>query len=237
MDSTETTLAKPGLRERKKQQTREKIAHVALQLFAERGYDETTLAEIAEAADVSPRTIFAYFESKEDILFCDEPLVYQRLEQTLKQRPPGATTVDALREFVSSFSEADEQAKLRKRIIGANEGLRLSERARSGSFEALIADSIAQDLGDAGPDDVRPLLIAASVTAAFSAVRDRLQAGSAEPISYEAALGILDQVLEFLRGGLEALRRGPLEEQQSGQGTGSVPAETPAAAALVHTRN
>ena len=208
MDTSKASLAKPRLRERKKQQTREKIERVALQLFAERGYDQTTLAEIAEAADVSPRTIFAYFESKEDILFCDEPVMFERLRDALEQRPAGATTVDALREFVSSFDKYDEQTRLRKRIIGANEGLRHSERARSGAMEELVAASIAQDLGDVGPDDVRPRLIAASVTAAFSAVRDRLQDGSDEPISHEEALAILDQVIEFLRGGLEALSGG-----------------------------
>jgi AcrR family transcriptional regulator len=207
METTQTSLTRPGLRERKKQQTRAKIERVALQLFAERGYHQTTLAEIAEAADVSPRTIFAYFDSKEDILFCDEPVVFERLKDTLEQRPTGTTTVDALREFVSSFDEADEQTRLRKRIIGANEGLRLSERGRSAAMEELVADSIARDLGDVGPDDIRPRLIAASVTAAFSAVRDRLQEGGAEPISHEEALAILDQVIEFLRGGLEALQR------------------------------
>ncbi len=213
MDSTDASLVeapvvKPGLRERKKQQTREKIAQVALQLFAERGYDHTTLAEIAEAADVSPRTIFAYFQSKEDIVFCELPSLYDRLAQTLEQRPPGATTVDALRDSLSAARSPDEEAMLRKRIIGENEGLRLAARAREASLEQLIAKSIARDLGDAGPDDLRPLLIAASVTAAFSAVRDRLQPdGSAKPISHEEALGILDEVVEFLRGGLEALQR------------------------------
>ncbi len=202
------SLVKPGLRERKKQQTRDRIASVALQLFAERGYDHTTLAEIADAADVSPRTIFAYYQSKEDILFCDEPLMYERLERTLAERPPGATTVDALREFVASFGESDEQGVLRKRIIGASEGLRLSERARSAPMEELVTASIARDLGDVGPDDIRPRLIAASVTAAFGAVRERLQQGdTGEPIPHEEALEILDQVLEFLRGGLEALQR------------------------------
>jgi AcrR family transcriptional regulator len=208
METTETSLARPGLRERKKQQTREKIERVALELFAERGYDHTTLAEIAEAADVSPRTIFAYFESKEDILFCELPSLYDRLAQTLEQRPPGATTVDALRDSLSASSSADEQAMLRKRIIGESEGLRLAARVREASLEELIAKSITRDLGDAGPDDLRPVLIAASVTAAFSAVRDRLNPeGSAEPISHEEALAILDQVVEFLRGGLEALQR------------------------------
>jgi AcrR family transcriptional regulator len=207
MEISDASHVKPGLRERKKLQTRERIASVALDLFAERGYDHTTLAEIAEAADVSPRTIFAYFQSKEDILFCDEPLLYERLERTLRERPPGATTVDALREFVSSFDEFDEHARLRKRIIGASEGLRTSERARSAPMEELVTESIARDLGDVGPDDIRPRLIAASVTAAFSAVRDRLQDESGEPLPYEQALEILDQVLEFLRGGLEALQR------------------------------
>src|SRR2546430_9485414 len=122
MDSL-STPSRPGLRERKKQQTRDKIARVALRLFSERGYDETTLAEIAEAADVSPRTIFAYYESKEDILFCDEPALFEQLEQTLRQRPPGATTVDALRDFLSSLGPPDEGTRLRKQLITANEHL------------------------------------------------------------------------------------------------------------------
>jgi AcrR family transcriptional regulator len=64
-------MAQPatGLREPKKRQTRDALARAALELFVERGYDETTLAEIADAAGVSTRTIFAYFPGKEDILF------------------------------------------------------------------------------------------------------------------------------------------------------------------------
>jgi AcrR family transcriptional regulator len=206
MESAEPTVARPGLRERKKQHTRDTIERVALELFAQRGYDETTLAEIAEAADVSPRTIFSYFESKEDILFCDDPVFFERLEQALTQRPEGTTTVDALREFLSSTTASDDLTRLRKQIIGANKGLRSSKRARTAPLERLVAESIARDL-DAGTDDLRPLLIAASVTAAFGAVRERLDEESDEPMSHEAALGILDQVLEFLRGGLEALQR------------------------------
>ena len=207
MESTETSVVRPGLRERKKLQTRETIARVALQLFAERGYEQTTLAEIADAADVSKRTIFAYFQSKEDILFCDEPAFFEQLKETLEQRPPGATTVDALRDFLSSVGQVDDDAKLRKKIIHTDEALRRSERARFAQIEQLIADSIAKDL-DAAPDDVRPPLVAASITAAFTTMRDRLEAESGEEISHEQAMAILDEVLEFLSGGLEALRRG-----------------------------
>ncbi len=206
MDSTETSLVRPGLRERKKQQTRETIARVGLQLFAERGYEHTTLAEIADAANVSKRTIFAYFESKEDILFCDEPTIHERLKQALEQRPAGTTTVDALQEFLSSVGSLDESAKLRKQIVSTDEGLRRSERARTARIEQLITESIAKDL-DAGPGDVRPPLVAASITAAFMTLRDRLEAESGEPISHEQVMAILDEVLEFLRGGLEGLRR------------------------------
>src|ERR1700748_2545126 len=108
MSSLDTPSTKLGLRERKKQQTRETIARAALRLFAEQGYDETTLAEIAEAADVAPRTIFAYFESKEDILLCEEGNFLAELKRKLDERPAGTTTVDTLREFLSHMEQPDE---------------------------------------------------------------------------------------------------------------------------------
>jgi AcrR family transcriptional regulator len=204
MGTVETATPRPGLRERKKQQTRETIERVALQLFAERGYDEATLAEIAEAADVSPRTIFSYFQSKEDILFCTEGDYLTMLREMLEQRDAGSTTVDALRDFISSLPPPDEHAMLRKKVVAANPDLQMKLRARIGQLEGVLAQSIAKDLS-AGPDDVRPALIAASMTAAFAAVRDRLAAAGEEP-DHEAAMLILDQVLEFLQGGLQALQ-------------------------------
>ena len=208
MAPLDTDATKLGLRERKKQQTREKIARVALDLFAERGYDETTLSDIAEAADVSPRTIFAYYESKEDILFCEEGAFIDRLRRTLEERPPGTTTIDAFREFFASIEPPDEQARLRKKVVTATPALDMRMRAQHGKLEPMLVESIARDLG-AGPDDVRSLLIAASMTAAFMSVRDRLFAAEAggEPISHDQAFAILDQVLEFTRAGLEALQR------------------------------
>jgi AcrR family transcriptional regulator len=208
MASLDTDTAKLGLRERKKQQTREKISRVGVELFAERGYDETTLADIAEAADVSPRTIFAYYESKEDILLCGEDAFIDRLKQMLEERPAGITTIDAIREFFASIEAPDDQAMLRKKVVSATPALEMRLRARHSQLEPMLVKSIARDLG-AGPDDMRPLLIAASMTAAFMSVRDRLfqaEAGG-EPIGHEQAFAILDQVLEFTRAGVEALQR------------------------------
>lgn len=204
----DTSPTKLGLRERKKQQTRDTIARVALQLFAERGYDETTLAEIAEVADVSPRTIFGYFQSKEDILFCEEPRYLETLKRKLDERPPGTTTIDAIRDFLGSVEAPDDAARLRKKIVSANPTLQMRMRARHAQLEPLIAESIAKDL-DAGPDDVRPFLVASSMNAAFMAVSDRLfeAESGGEGISHEEGMRILDQVLEFLRGGFEALQR------------------------------
>ncbi len=208
MSSLDTSPEKLGLRERKKQQTREKIAQVALRLFAERGYDHTTLAEIAEAADVAPRTIFAYFESKEDILLCGERSFLDDLNRRLDERPAGTTTVDALRQFLSTIPPQDEDDLLRKKVMSENPDLQMKAHAGHTRLEPMLAESIAKDLG-AQPDDLQPMLAAASVTAAFISVRDRIFAADegGEPMTHEQAMATLDQVLEFLRGGLEALQQ------------------------------
>lgn len=207
MSSLDTSATKLGLRERKKQQTRDTIASAALRLFAERGYDETTLADIAEAANIAPRTIFSYFESKEDILLCEENGFLAELKRRLDERPEGTTTVDAIREFLSSIEHPDEEAKLRKQVIAANPDLQVKMRGRHAQLEPMLAESIAKDLG-AEPGDIRPLLIAASMAAAFTSVSDRIFAAEArgEPLAPGEGMAILDEVLEFLRGGLEALQ-------------------------------
>src|SRR6266568_8234502 len=104
----------PGLRERKKLRTRETIARAAHELFAERGYHATTLPDIAEAAEVSTRTIFAYFPAKEDILFSDFPLMKEALAQALAERLEGEEALETVREFILSShgikkSELEEQ--------------------------------------------------------------------------------------------------------------------------------
>src|SRR5882757_1372765 len=98
----------PGLRERKKQRTRETIANAARRLFAERGYHATTLPDIAAAADVSTRTIFAYFPSKEDILFSDFPLMRTALSQALAERPQGQDALETVREFILSSHKLEK---------------------------------------------------------------------------------------------------------------------------------
>ena len=205
----EISSPSPGLRERKKRKTRETIIKVALELFVERGYEETTIAEIADAAEISPRTIFAYFPTKADILFYDQPEMQQRLAQVFRDRPEGATALDALRDFIagtlSPASEEEHNVALRRRtVIAANETLRRNQRARLAPFEQLMAEAIAKDLR-AGPDDIRPRMIAAALATALSAIRDHDRVTSPELASPEQVMAVIDDVMGFLRGGLEAL--------------------------------
>jgi AcrR family transcriptional regulator len=197
-----------GLRERKKQRTRDTIERVALQLFSERGYQETTLADIAEAADVATRTIFAYFPTKEDILFCDFPAMRDALAHALAERPADKDALEAVRDFILSDSHADKDDlhDERDRLVRTDEVLRSHMRARLSQLEELVAAAIAQDLG-AGDDDLRPQVVAASLIAAFDVLFERESGkGSARPSPDEIA-AVIDPVITFLRGGLEALKR------------------------------
>ena len=195
----------PGLRERKKQRTRETIARVAVELFSERGYHATTLPDIAEAADVSTRTIFAYFPSKEDILFCDFPELKEALARALAERPEGQDALETVREFILASHEVktSELDQRRHCVIESDETLRSHLRARLAEIEELIAAAIAHDLG-ASDDDVRPRVVAASLIAAFEGLRD--SDTGAKPRSADEIAALVDPVMTFLRGGLDALK-------------------------------
>jgi hypothetical protein len=131
----------------------------------------------------------------------------ESLKRRLDTRPAGTTTIDAIRDFISSIEPPNEAARLRKQIVSSNPALHMRMRARHAQLEPLLAESVARDLGT-GPDDVRPLLVAAAMNAAFMTVSDRLfdaEAGG-DGISHKEAMRILDLVLDFLRGGFEALQ-------------------------------
>src|SRR4051794_31300695 len=100
--------AEAGLRERKKARTREAIVASAMDLFDERGFEGTTVADIAARADIAPRTYFAYFPSKEDVVFADFEETFTSLQVRLRDREPGETAIDALRAWlVDKLGEAD----------------------------------------------------------------------------------------------------------------------------------
>lgn len=198
-----STTSTPGLRQRKKQRTRETIVKVALDLFAKQRYEHTTITEIADAAEVSRRTIFAYFPTKEDILFHDKQEMHERLARALRDRPKDATALDAARDFIiAGLLNPDPTLALRKRIIASDPALRESSRARFAPLEQLIIAALAEEL-HAGPDDIRPKMIAAALSAAFNALHD--SGTQSDEVSREQALAAVDNVIGFMRGGLDAI--------------------------------
>jgi AcrR family transcriptional regulator len=86
-----------GLRERKKAATRQAISDIATRLFQERGFEQVTVAEIAEAAGVSVKTVFNYFGSKEDLFFDRADELLGAMLTALRERPPGVSPTAALR--------------------------------------------------------------------------------------------------------------------------------------------
>jgi len=136
MSASQLDNARPSLRERKKAKTRAVIQHEALRLFRFQGYEATTVDQIAEAAEVSPSTLFRYFPSKEDLVLSDE---YDLLigEACLRQ-PPELGPVEAIRLGLRSvFAEltAEEVADMRAR---AELGLAVP------SLRASMVDQLAQ---------------------------------------------------------------------------------------------
>lgn len=100
------------MRERKKQRTKQALIDAALRLFRERGYDQTTIADITEAADVSPRTFFLHFPAKEDVLFADNDLRIDAIRPAIKANAsPGTPAREVLartmKQMVTSIWEAD----------------------------------------------------------------------------------------------------------------------------------
>ena len=98
-----TNVPSPGLRERKKQRTRATIQREALRLIQERGYDETTIEQIAQAADVSPSTFFNYFPTKEDVILTDE--YDPAIAEAFLARPAGESLVESFRAVVAEIAE------------------------------------------------------------------------------------------------------------------------------------
>lgn len=103
-----------GLRERKKLRTRHALISAALELFMEKGYEETTVSEIATAADVSTRTFFSYFASKEDVIFHNSRDGIERVLGVIAEARPGDRAIDLLTRAVASgfaMLALDEQLK------------------------------------------------------------------------------------------------------------------------------
>jgi AcrR family transcriptional regulator len=205
--SADVRAVQPGLRERKKEQTRRLIADTARRLFAERGFDAVTVAEVARAADVAEKTVFNYFPTKEDLFYSGMEAFEERLLDAVREREPGETVLAAFRRFVLQpqgvFATrgageggpggpgATEQLRSITRVITESPALLARERAVLARYADALAALIASDTG-AGPDDLEPRIAAHALLGVHRSlieyVRRRALAGaSASRIARELA--------------------------------------------------
>src|SRR5215204_184454 len=147
-----------GLRERKKQQTRQQIAEAARGLFAERGFAKVTVAEIARAADVSEQTVFNYFPTKEDLVYWRLGSFEEELLATIRDREPGEPALAAFRRFLLAqrglLGQHDPEARERlaalTRMISESPALLAREQQIFAGYTASLAALIAGEQGSDG---------------------------------------------------------------------------------------
>jgi AcrR family transcriptional regulator len=171
--------AEIGLRERKKQRTRELIAETARQLFAERGFDHVTIAEVARAAEVSEQTVFNYFPTKEDLVYWRLESFEQELLAAIRERGPGQSVLQAFGGFVLQrrglLAQRDAEARERlvelTRTITESPALLRREREIFDRYTASLAAAIAEEMG-AGAGEVQPWVIANALIGVHRALLD-----------------------------------------------------------------
>jgi len=154
-------------RDRNKLRTRFRLQRAALELFANQGYDATTIAQITEAADVSLRTFFRYFDAKDEVLFaCDEgePPFFQLLRDQPRDVDDIAAVRGALAALLPQSRAEEERTLLLKRALVSTPALEGRNLAIQRDFQDRIALTLAQRRGLSQPDDAS--LVAAAITQA-----------------------------------------------------------------------
>jgi AcrR family transcriptional regulator len=161
-----------GLRERKKQETRRRIADIATGLFLMRGFDNVTVADVARSADVSVNTVFNYFRTKEDLFFDRQAEVTEQAARAFRDRAPGESAVALFRrrfleglERNSNDTGFNEGADMWVRTVMASPALVARQREIGEQAEETLARALAEDTG-ADPDDLTPRIAAAMIMAA-----------------------------------------------------------------------
>jgi AcrR family transcriptional regulator len=200
-----------GLRERKKANTRRALIAAAAELFQRKGYEETTIAEIAAAADVSTRTFFGYFASKEEILFADTDGRVALALEVIDQRDPDDRPGDVLLAIVQRVADVardggdvfGRMAPVRARLVLTTPSVQAQGLRRVFGAQA----DIARRLQAAYPDELDPVTAAAMVGAFVGAMIGAILAlldGGELPARAEDLVAALRPAAEVALKGIES---------------------------------
>ena len=162
-----------SLRDRRKRRTAEAIVAAALELFAERGFERTTIEQIAAAADISRRTFFRYFADKEELFFAEDERLLEVVEATLDAAPAGEPVLELARRAtraLAAHSVADPERRLaRERLIAATPALQARRLAKNLRWE----QAIAARLRELGSGEQEALLVPKLAMACFQTAYER----------------------------------------------------------------
>jgi AcrR family transcriptional regulator len=198
---------RPGLRERRKRLTAADLEAAALRLFGERGFDGVTVDDIAAEADVSRRTFFRYFASKEDVLLADHFVQLARLREAMTSRPADEPILAALRNAILSmtgdFEDRREMVILRGRIMRETPSLQARSLVHQKAWEDAMQDMVAERLAVDPAVDMRPGVVSATTLAALRvAFTNWLTAGA-----HGDLIAMTAEALDLLDGGLQQVHR------------------------------
>ncbi len=195
-------VTQQGLRERKKRRTREAIVSAALRLFADRGFRETTVEDVAAAADVSPRTFFRYFATKEDAALADHECrlaaVRVALATGAADEPATAPVRRAVLAMVEEVAAEPAEGLARARIVSTEPSVLARSLELQAAYEEAIAREVAVRLGVDADLDARPRVVAGAALAALRAAMRQWVAsgGASDPrTTVEEGLGLLEEGL------------------------------------------
>ncbi|MET8775554.1 TetR family transcriptional regulator [Nocardia sp. NPDC050713] len=196
-----------GLREQKKRKTKQALVEAALRLFAEKGYDNTTVAEIAAAAQVSYATFFNYCTAKEDVVFADDDLYDELLAEIFAARVPREGPADLLLRVIDQLSAATswsfpldhELTHIRARLIAEVPALRAAALLRNAGLRQRLTEALL-DAYPADLDDLHAAALSGAMVGAVDAVLDDSARGKLTPTTIT---GIVHRAAEIgLRGHL-----------------------------------
>jgi AcrR family transcriptional regulator len=206
-----------GLRESKKLRTRQEIADQAMQLFAKRGFDHVTVSEVAAAADVSEKTVYNYFPTKEDLFFDEVPAREAALVAAITGRRKGESIVEALRRLESAECPrlCSPGFATFARIIEESPALQAKELAVMARFVQVLTDTLQSEL-TIGERDARIAagLLVSIYAQFFRAARKQALAGKHGPSATRYLRGDLNRAYTLLEHGLSELER-PLKDRKA----------------------